>query len=156
MSLPFLHCVDVRFRDLDALGHAHHSLPLIYVEEARAALWRDVLGRDGLAGIDYVIADVRVRFHEPIFHPQSLRVGLGVSRIGGKSFEMRFEVRGAEGRLFSSGSTVQVMYDYETRSSKPIPAQLRERLSAFSTDAPADQNSSAIDAETRPITAPST
>jgi acyl-CoA thioester hydrolase len=36
--------VPVRFRDLDAMGHAHHTLPLIYLEEARAAFWRELKG----------------------------------------------------------------------------------------------------------------
>ncbi len=47
----FRYAVDVRFRDLDPMGHAHHSLPLIYFEEARAAYWRDVVGQGGLTGI---------------------------------------------------------------------------------------------------------
>lgn len=113
------------------MGHAHHSLPLIYAEEARAAFWRDVVGRDGLDGIDYVLAEVNVRFHEPIFFPQRLDIGLRVSHIGEKSFGMDFEVRGADGRLFSRGRTVQVMYDYAARASKPVPPEVRSRLESF-------------------------
>jgi acyl-CoA thioester hydrolase len=131
MSFPFRYPVEVRFRDLDAMGHAHHSLPLIYVEEARAAFWREIAGRDGLDGIDYVLAEVNVRFHEPIFFPERLSVGLRVGQIGGKSFGMEFEIRGSDGRLFSSGRTVQVMYDYGTRTSKPVPADLRLKLAAY-------------------------
>jgi acyl-CoA thioester hydrolase len=132
VSFPFHHVVDVRFRDLDVLGHAHHSLPLIYAEEARAAFWREVTGRRGLDGIDYVLAEVQVRFHEPIFFPARLDVGLRVSHVSAKSFVMEFEVRGEDARLYSSGRTVQVMYDYATRTSKPVPPELRARLEAFS------------------------
>lgn len=133
--LLFHYPVDVRFHDLDALGHAHHSLPLIYAEEARAAFWREVVGRNGLDGIDYVLASIEVQFHEPIFFPQTLDVGLRVSRIGEKSFVMDFEVRNSDGRLFSTGRTVQVMYDYATRSSKPVPPEVRAALEQY-----ADQN----------------
>ena len=131
MSFPWHHAVDVRFRDLDALGHAHHTLPLVYVEEARAAFWREVVGHRGLEGIDYVLAEVEVRFHEPIFFPQRLDVALRVSRIGSKSVGMDFEVRGEDGRLFSRGRTVQVMYDYATRSSKPVPRDVRAALEKY-------------------------
>jgi acyl-CoA thioester hydrolase len=131
VSLPWHHPVEVRFRDLDALGHAHHTLPLVYVEEARAAFWREAVGRPGLDGIDYVLAELEVRFHEPIFFPQRLDVGLRVSRIGSKSFVMDFEVRGGDGRLFSRGRTVQVMYDYATRSSKPVPPEVRAALEKY-------------------------
>lgn len=128
MTWPFHHAVDVRFRDLDALGHAHHSLPLIYVEEARAVFWRDIVGRTGLDGIDYVLAEVRVRFHSPVFFPGRLEVALRVAHVGDKSFTMEFEVRDEQGRLCSSGSTVQVMYDYAARRSKPVPPDVRSRL----------------------------
>ena len=113
------------------MGHAHHSLPLIYAEEARAAFWRELTGHDGLEGIDYVLAEVTVRFHEPVFFPQRLDVGLRVSHVGGKSFGMEFEIRGADGRLFSSGRTVQVMYDYATRASKAVPPEVRGRLESY-------------------------
>ena len=29
--------VEVRFRDIDEMEHTHHTLPLIYIEEARTA-----------------------------------------------------------------------------------------------------------------------
>jgi acyl-CoA thioester hydrolase len=113
------------------MGHAHHSLPLIYAEEARAAFWRDIIGQVGLEGIDYVLAEVNVRFHEPVFFPQQLDVGLRVSHIGEKSFGMEFEIRSADGRLLSSGRTVQVMYDYTARASKAVPPDVRSRLEAY-------------------------
>lgn len=131
MTFPFHHSIDVRFRDLDAMGHAHHSLPLVYVEEARAAFWREVVGRRGLEGIDYVLAGIEVQFHEPIHFPERLDVGLRVSRVGDKSFTMEFEIRGAEGRLLSKGRTIQVMYDYSARASKPVPPDVRALLETF-------------------------
>jgi acyl-CoA thioester hydrolase len=123
--------VDVRFHDLDAMGHAHHTLPLIYLEEARAAYWREVGGRDSLDGIDYVMAEVTVRFHGRIEYPSRLRVGVRVSRIGTKSFEMEFEIGSVDGERKASGRTVQVMYDYATGESKEVPADLRSRIEAF-------------------------
>ena len=51
-DFALVHAVDVRFRDIDAMGHAHHSLPLVYWEEARARYWRDVAGRRDTGDID--------------------------------------------------------------------------------------------------------
>jgi acyl-CoA thioester hydrolase len=130
----FVREVDVRFHDLDAMGHAHHTLPLIYLEEARAAYWREVGGRESLDGIDYVMAEVAVRFHGRIEYPSRLSVGLRVSRIGTKSFEMEFEIRSVDGERKASGRTVQVMYDYENSRAKEMPAELRARIQAFEGD----------------------
>jgi acyl-CoA thioester hydrolase len=129
--------VDVRFRDLDAMGHAHHTLPLVYLEEARAEYWRLVAGRPALRDIDYVMAEVTVRFHERIEWPARVDVGLRVSRLGGKSFEMEFEIRGEDGALLSSGRTVQVCFDYDAGASRPIPTELRERIERFEAGASA-------------------
>jgi acyl-CoA thioester hydrolase len=127
----FVREVDVRFADLDAMGHAHHTLPLIYLEEARAAYWREVVGRDTVDGIDYVMAEVTVRFHGRIEYPSRLRVGVWVSRIGTKSFEMEFEIESTDGEAKASGRTVQVMYDYARGESKEVPAEVRSRIEAW-------------------------
>ncbi|HEX7051582.1 MAG TPA: thioesterase family protein [Longimicrobiales bacterium] len=129
--------VDVRFRDIDAMGHAHHSLALVYFEEARAAYWRDVAGQEGLDGIDYTIAEVALRYHARIRFPARLTVALRVSRLGAKSFTMEYELRSAEGTLLASGRTVQVMYDYAAGTSKPIPPEVRRRIEAFEGGVPA-------------------
>jgi len=130
-AFRFHRAVEVRFRDLDAMGHAHHTLPLVYLEEARAAYWRDVARQDGIGGIDYVMAEVTVRFHQRIEYPGRLDIGLRVSRIGTKSFEMEFEIRNPAGEPVASGRTVQVMYDYAAAGSKTVPAELRQRIEAF-------------------------
>ncbi len=131
----FVREVDVRFHDLDAMGHAHHTLPLIYLEEARAAYWREVAGRDTLDDIDYVMAEVTVRFHGRIEYPSRLQVGVRVSRIGTKSFEMEFEIRSSDGERKASGRTVQVMYDYAAGTAKAIPPALRSRIEAYEGEA---------------------
>jgi acyl-CoA thioester hydrolase len=149
--------VPVRFRDLDPMGHAHHTLPLVYLEEARAAFWRELTGTAQLDAIDYVMAEVTVRFHARILYPADVLVLLAVGDVGTKSFRMDFEIRAdiedaRDGTLLSSGSAVQVAFDYTKDAAKPIDAALRARLVAWSTA----QKSSAMSAETVPIIPPST
>ena len=123
--------VPVRFRDLDAMGHAHHTLPLVYLEEARAAFWRELTGRAGLDGIDYVMAEITLRFHARIRYPADVVVSLGVDHVGSKSFATRFELRDDAGTLLSAGRAVQVAYDYDAEASKPIEPALRAALTAW-------------------------
>jgi acyl-CoA thioester hydrolase len=127
----FVYEVPVRFRDLDPMGHAHHSLPLIYIEEARAAYWRDVVGRQGLGEIDYILAQATLRFVRRIEFPATLHVGLRVSRLGGSSFTMEYEIRDEHGDVLTTAETVQVMYDYDSSRSKPIPDSIRASIAAF-------------------------
>jgi acyl-CoA thioester hydrolase len=131
-AFSFFYEVPVRFRDLDALGHAHHSLPLIYIEEARAAWWREIVGQHGLDSIDYVLGQISVSFRRRILYPGTVRVGIRVGRVGNSSFTMEYELRSADGDLLATAETVQVMFDYAAGSSKPIPAAIRQRLTVYS------------------------
>ncbi len=122
--------VPVRFKDIDVGGHAHHSHALVYFEEARAAYWREVVGRGGLDDIDYILAQSEIRWHARVLWPQTLTVGVRVSRLGRKHFDMEYEVRGEDGTLLQSGRTVQVMYDYEAGAVKAVPHDVRAALEA--------------------------
>lgn len=127
----FEHPVDVRFRDIDIGGHAHHSEALVYFEEARAAYWREVVGRPGLDDVDYVLADAHVRFHQRILYPDRMSVCTRVSLLGGKHFVMDYLIRSSTGERLVSGRTTQVMYDYSRQASKVIPPAVRERIEEF-------------------------
>lgn len=145
--------VPVRFRDLDAMGHAHHTLPLVYLEEARAAFWRELRNDASLDAIDYVMAEITLRFHARVLYPSTVIVSLAVTRVGNRSFTTEFEVGTQDGTLLSSGSAVQVAYDYAAGASKPIAAGVRAQLEAWQN---AYQNNIAIPADTRPMSPPST
>lgn len=131
VDFRFRHPVPVRFRDVDVGGHAHHSEALIYMEEARAAYWARITGTAGLDGINYVLAEVAVRYHERVLWPDTLDVGVKVVRIGRKHFEMAYAIDSPErGRLVTARS-VQVMYDYEVEASVRVPESLRARMEAL-------------------------
>ncbi|MBX6365767.1 MAG: acyl-CoA thioesterase [Gemmatimonadetes bacterium] len=126
-AFPYHHRVELRFRDLDPMGHAHHSLPLIYFEEARAAAWRELVG-PSLDDIGYVMRAVTVEYHARIRYPAVLDVGVRLARLGERSWTLEYELRDAAGVLLASGSTVQVMYDYAASRSVAIPAAVRGAL----------------------------
>lgn len=123
--------VPVRFRDLDPMGHAHHTLPLIYLEETRAKFWAELRGSTSLEAIDYVMAEVTLRFHARIRFPSDVTVGLAVRRVGSSSFTTDFEVRDDGGVLLSSGSAVQVAYDYAASASRSLTDAERAGLLAW-------------------------
>lgn len=130
-TFRFHHPVTVRFRDIDVAGHAHHADALIYFEEARWAYWSEVVGKADPEDVGYVLAECRVRWHARVLWPQTVTVAVRVSRLGRKHFEMEYEVRSPEGKKLQSGTTVQVMYDYEAEASTRLPDDLRATLEAF-------------------------
>jgi acyl-CoA thioester hydrolase len=127
----FHHSVDVRFKDIDVGGHAHHSHALVYFEEARWAYWREVVGRTDVDAIDYILAEATLKWHQRVLWPAILDVGVRVSLLGRKHFVMDYVISSAAGEKLVSGSTIQVMYDYELRASRRFPDDLRKLMEAF-------------------------
>ena len=129
--LRFTYGVPVRFHDLDVMGHAHHTLPVIYFEEARAAYWREVAGRAAVQDIDYVLAEIRVQFKQRILYPATLTVRAGVTHVGNASFTMAYELVDEDGAVLATGESVQVMFDYEKGKSMRMPPEVRTRIENY-------------------------
>lgn len=127
----FRRSVEVRYRDLDPAGHVHHTLAAIYFEEARAAYWREVAGRAAVDDVDYVLAELNMRYHQRILYPQTLQVLARVTRLGSSSWSMAYELRSGTGELLASGDSVQVAYDYAADATVPIAPEARARIAAY-------------------------
>ncbi len=113
--------VPVRFKDIDVGGHAHHSYALVYFEEARAAYWERVSGQRGLDGVDYILAELSVRYRARVLWPQTLEVGVRVVRLTRKTFEMEYEARAEDGTVALTGRSTQIMFDYASGRTMPVP-----------------------------------
>ena len=129
-EFTYWHTVAVRFSDIDVGGHAHHSLALVYFEEARAEYWKDVVGRGGLDEIDFILAEARVRYHQRVLYPLQMEVGVRVSSLGKKHFVMEYLALGGNGEELLSGETVMVMFDYGSGRVKRIPPEVRASVEA--------------------------
>jgi acyl-CoA thioester hydrolase len=127
-ALKFSYRMPMRFHDLDVMGHAHHTLPVIYFEEARAAYWREVAGHAAVTDIDYVLAEIRVQFKQRILFPATLTVRTGVTQLGNASFTMAYELSDDEGAVLATGESVQVMFNYSTGRSMRMPQATRTRI----------------------------
>jgi acyl-CoA thioester hydrolase len=119
-DFPFVRHERVRFRDCDAMGHVNNAVFSTYLEEARI----DVLG--GLR--PFILARVEIDFRSQLRAGEEIEVGTRCSRVGTKSFDLEHQIR-ADGRVVADARSVLVAYDYETESSVPLSAELRERLS---------------------------
>jgi acyl-CoA thioester hydrolase len=125
-GFPFVYRDDVRFRDLDGLGHVNNAVYLTYMESARIAFLAS-LGAGSDPQGSMILARMEVDFRSPVAMGESVEVGVRASRLGTKSFDLDYEVR-ADGRLAAEGRSVLVGYDYTRGESVEIPAEWREWL----------------------------
>lgn len=128
----------VVLRDLDGFGHVNNAVYLTYVENARVAYLKQVVGFTTLAGIGNIMASVTLNFRTPAGFEDVLEVGTRTERIGSKSFTLVHELRIADDqRLVADATSVQVMFDVEADKSIAVPDRWRELLTAFERDSPA-------------------
>jgi acyl-CoA thioester hydrolase len=125
-GFPFVFREDVRFRDLDGMGHVNNAVFLTYLESARIA-FLSALGAGSHPQGSLILAHVEIDFRSPVAMGEQVEVGVRVSRLGAKSFELEYEVR-ANGRLAAEAKSVLVGYDYTRGESVEIPVQWREWL----------------------------
>ena len=131
----FVQPVEVRFRDLDALGHVNNVVYLTYMESARIAWWVRVTGRPDFRDMTMILARTEIDYRAPATYGDRLEVGVRCASMRRSSFVLEFRIEGPGGaRLVAEARKVLVHYDYEAARPTPIPPDLRERIKAADPD----------------------
>ena len=118
----------VQFRDIDVMGHVNHATYLQYMETARVELARS-LGQvtEGFRS-SFILASARCEFKKPITDDRRVTVTVWVSRIGDRSWDLDYSIRGPNRVEYAVGRTTQVSYDYKTRSAVQTSRKLKKEL----------------------------
>ncbi len=129
--MAFSHPIEVRFSDLDAMGHVNNAVVVSYMEQARFQWWRSFLGGRKFQEEGFLIVRVEVDYRLPILLGDEVSVELHCAKAGNSSFDLNYRItKGLGGELFAEGRTVQVMVDFATHRPKPLVASTREWLDA--------------------------
>jgi acyl-CoA thioester hydrolase len=122
--------IQVRWRDLDALGHVNNAVYLTYFELARLGYIRALLGEDAEidartllpADFQFILAEVTCLYRSPVTLRDRLVVTIWVSQVGRKSFVFEYRITDdITGRLIAEGCSTQVWFDYAAGESRPVP-----------------------------------
>ncbi|UPV76751.1 acyl-CoA thioesterase (plasmid) [Halorussus limi] len=121
--------LDVRFRDLDAMGHVNNAVYATYLEQARADYYADVVDIP-LPEADTVLVNLSIAYRRPVTADETVAVALGVGDLGESSIPMEYEIRTGDG-VAATAETVQVVFDRETGESRSIPQEWRDRITRY-------------------------
>ena len=122
-----------RFRDTDAMGHINNAVYVTYLEVARQDYWRAFKGGDpNYRVVPFILARVEVDFRSEALMHEILELRIRCSYVGGKSFGFEYEIREQSSqRLVVAAKSVQVFYDYASKSSMQVPDDMRRNLEVF-------------------------
>ncbi len=117
----------VRFAETDAMGVAHHSAYLPYLETARVEYlralghpYRDLRDRDGL---EFAVVGVDVRYHAPLRFDDEFTVSCALAERARATFSLAYRVELGP-QLILSGRTRHAVLDRETGAPRRLPAWL--------------------------------
>jgi acyl-CoA thioester hydrolase len=121
MGAMFEHPVNVRWRDVDALGHVNHAVFLTYLEEGRDAFYAQVLG-DPI----YVVVRLEVDLRAEVRYPdRRVTVRIEVERVGTTSLTTRETILTPAGEEAAQARVVSVRWD--AGLGRPVPFSEAER-----------------------------
>ena len=134
------HVVEVqpRWGDLDAYGHVNNVTWLEYLQEARVDMLFVHAPRQGaeqlVAGV--VVARAEIEYRKPLgFRQRPVRIEMWVTRIGGSSFTIAYDVVDVEPdgtrTRYVEASTVIVAVDPATGTPRRLNPQERAVLEVF-------------------------
>ena len=125
----FVTQVQLRFRDLDAMGHVNNVVYLTYCELAGTQFYMQHAFKRSLHDIDFILAHTDIDYLSAAERGDEVEVSVWPSKIGESSFTLSYELRERRSaRLLARSTSVQVSYDYETKKTKPIPPDFRKLL----------------------------
>ena len=121
------HRVQVRWRDLDGLGHVNNNVVLTYLEEGRDAF----LERRGIGRVEYVVGRCAIEFLAEIEPEQKwVTAECSVSELGRSSITTSERLLDDAGAVLVEATVGIVLWDSERRGPRPITDEERAALSS--------------------------
>ena len=121
--------IEVRFRDLDALGHVNNAVYLTYFEIVRLHYWKKLFGNEAFHRHSFVVVRAECNYRSPAYSGEVLEVFAKVSELKRSSFVFEYEVVELQTRrIVADGATVQACFDPIEKKTRPIPHDLRESI----------------------------
>lgn len=125
--------LNVRWSDMDALGHINNATYFTYCEQARVEWLSSLDNGAGLragASVGPVVVNCMLNYHRAVVAPATLDIRMQGGPPGRSSFETFYEVRDHADPdiIYASGSAKVVWVDHEMGKSVPLPDAVRSLL----------------------------
>lgn len=126
--------IEVRWGDMDAMGHVNNTVYLIYLESARIDFLRKlgVAGKQGGRSHGPTLVSVTCDFKKQVVYPAVVDVGVRVENIGRRSVRLKYGlfIHGTD-EIVAVASTVNAWIDYAVERAIELPEELRSALAEY-------------------------
>jgi acyl-CoA thioester hydrolase len=119
-----------RVSETDGCGHINNTTMPVWFEAGRRELFRAVTPTLEFNDWRLALVSMKVEFLTQTYFAFEVNIETWIAKIGNKSFSVR-ETLCQNGRITAVGECTYVHFDYTANAAQPIPAAVRERLSAY-------------------------
>ena len=117
--------IQVRFSDLDVLGHVNNTIYLSYFEMARVHYFKEIVGESwDWRKLGFVLVKNEIEYLHSVLLQHEPLIYVYLEYFGSKSFTLGYELK-VEDVIFAKGKSVQVCFDASTQQSIIIPEKMR-------------------------------
>jgi acyl-CoA thioester hydrolase len=128
--------IQIRFKDIDKLGHVNHANHITYFELARMDYFEAFAGNE--IKIDWenegvILAKVEMEYKQPILLEDKVYAYTWVSRLGSKSFDMACSIVRIKNDIeteVAKGFATLVCFNYKTNESINVPEKWKVKMMA--------------------------
>lgn len=126
--------LQMRFNDIDLLGHLNNSVYLTLMDLAKAKYFKAVNNDTDvdISRMGIVIVNINVNFCSPTFFNEDIEVETATVAIGEKSITLEQRIYSVpDGQTKCSCRTIMAGFDIHTNTSVPISEEWVEKFEAY-------------------------
>jgi acyl-CoA thioester hydrolase len=136
MGEPFRYRLRVRYHECDPQAIVFNANYLAYFDLAVTELWRETMG--GLEamlerGLDFVVAEVRIRYRAPLRFDDEFDVCLSIAEMRTTAVRTEATVE-RDGVIAAEGELRHVLIDPGSGEKTPIPDDVRAALGRYAAE----------------------
>lgn len=122
--------IDVRWGDMDAMGHVNNTVYFRYLEMARIDWLMGIGGAPDPTGVGPIVVNAFCNFIRQIEYPARLIARHYVANPGRTSFDayVTLEREDAPGVICAEGGSKTVWVDFKAQKSVPLPEAVRRAI----------------------------
>jgi len=122
--------IQIRWGDMDAMGHVNNTIYFRYMEQARIAWFRSLGTRPGLQATGPILVNASCTFMKELVYPGDLELRMYAGKAGRSSFQTWLEMRPSydPGAVYAEGAAKVVWVDFAAGKSVPLPENIRSLI----------------------------
>jgi acyl-CoA thioester hydrolase len=122
--------INIRFKDIDAIGHVNNAVYLTYFEEARIAMFNALIKSEwNWEKYGVLLVKNEVEYLKPILRNNEIFIHTKIDRVGTKSFDVSYLLTNiSQEIIYTKGKSVLVCFDHQTQQTISFPDEWRKQL----------------------------